>query len=264
MRTFLATARFAAALLGTSVRATLALRGAFLLQMSFMALNNVVFFVFWWLLFTRVPAIRGTTLSDMALLFGLVATSFGCAVILGGGVHRLGRLIHEGELDAYLTQPKPALLYVVASQTRASGLGDVASGLGLIAFSGAIRPSAIPALCVAVFASALVLIASAVVYQSLAFWLGRTETASRQLGDALITFSLYPEPLFGGALRVALFSVLPAGFVGHLPARLVREPSLCAAAVLLGAAAAYVAVACWVFDRGLRSYRSGSRFSAFG
>jgi len=36
------------------------------------------------------------------------------------------------------------------------------------------------------------------------------------LWELLITFSLYPEPLFGGALRLALFAVLPAAFVGYI------------------------------------------------
>jgi hypothetical protein len=45
------------------------------------------------------------------------------------------------------------------------------------------------------------------------------------LWELLITFSLYPEPLFGGMLRLVLFTFLPAGFVGYVPARLLRSPS---------------------------------------
>ena len=53
--------------------------------------------------------------------------------------------------------------------------------------------------------------ACGIVFFSLAFWLGRVDGLARQLWDLLVTFSLYPEPLFGGALRLALFTVLPAG-----------------------------------------------------
>jgi len=51
-------------------------------------------------------------------------------------------------------------------------------------------------------ASALILVACGVVFFS---------PVATQLWELLVTFSLYPEPLFGGALRLVLFTVLPAG-----------------------------------------------------
>ena len=62
--------RFAAALLATNLKASLMLRGAFAMQVIFMALNNFTFFVFWWVLMRRVPEIRGWRLTDIELLFG--------------------------------------------------------------------------------------------------------------------------------------------------------------------------------------------------
>jgi len=87
---------------------------------------------------------------------------------------------------------------------------------------------------------------------------------SRYLWDFLITFSLYPEPIFGGALRFFLFTALPAGFVGYLPARIVRAPAPGDIALLATGACAYSALALYVFDRGLKRYSSGSRFTTFG
>jgi ABC-2 type transport system permease protein len=87
---------------------------------------------------------------------------------------------------------------------------------------------------------------------------------SRQLWELLITFSLYPEPLFGGALRLALFTVLPAGFVGYIPARVVQAPFLSDVVLLAGGAIAYMGLAVMVFEYGLRRYASASRFTTFG
>ena len=96
---------FARALVVTNLKATLALRGAFVLQAVFMALNNFTFFVFWWVLMRRVTTLRGWQLADVQLLFGLVAASFGLTVTVAGGVRHLGRLIEDGDLDTLLTQP---------------------------------------------------------------------------------------------------------------------------------------------------------------
>ena len=260
----MATARFAAALFGTSVRSALAERGAFFMRAVLMAVNNAIFFTFWIVLLSRVPRIRGYELGDVAVLYGVVAVAHGLAVFVAGGIQYLARVIHDGELDALLAQPKPTLLYAVGLRSQPSGLGDIVSGLVMIALSGRVGLTGIPFVVAASLAGALVLVATAVLLHSAAFWLGRTETASRQLYEATLLFSLYPDTLFGGPMRWALFTVIPAGFVGYLPAQLIRHPTAATALIIALGVAAYTALAVWVFQRGLRSYSSGSRFATFG
>lgn len=259
-----ALARFLGALFATSLSSAMAQRGAFLMQVGLMALNNAIFFTFWIVLFTRVSRIRGYGLADVAVLYGVVAAGVGLAVTVAGGVRLLARFIYEGELDSLLAQPKPTLLYALGRRTLASGLGDVASGVVMITLSGVMTLSRIPVVLVAILASAVICVASCVLFNSVAFWLGRVEMATRQLFESLITFSLYPEPLFGGPIRVLLFTLVPAGFVGYLPARVVRAPSGLIVAELVVAAVGYGVAAWWVFDRGLRTYASGSRFEFNG
>jgi len=255
---------FARALIATNLKAALALRGAFVMQAAFMALNNATFFVFWWALMRHVRTIRGWTLGDIQLLFGIVAAAVGLTVTVAGGVRHLGRFIEDGDLDTLLTQPKSVLAYALGVRSMPSGVGDFVSGLIFIAWSGEVSWRSLPLVAAAIVASALVFVACGIVFFSLAFWLGKVETVARQLWDLLITFSLYPEPLFGGMLRLALFTVLPAGFVGYLPARVVHAPSILGVGTLAIAAVAYVGLAVLVFERGLRRYASGSRFSTFG
>jgi viologen exporter family transport system permease protein len=255
---------FARALVATNIKASAALRGAFVMQVVFMALNNFTFFVFWWVLMRRVTTLRGWQIGDIQVLFGVVAAAFGLTVAVAGGVRHLGRFIDEGDLDTLLTQPRSVLVYALGVRSQPSGFGDLISGAIFIAASGQVSWRMLPVVAAAIAASALMFVACGILFFSLAFWLVKVETAARQLWELMLTFSMYPEPLFGGMLRLALFTVLPAGFVGYLPARLVHDPSLLHVAVLATAAAAYLALAGFVFDRGLRRYASGSRFSPFG
>src|SRR5262245_22429355 len=227
------TLSFTRALVATNFKAALALRSAFVVQVVFMALNNFTFFVFWWALMGRVTTIRGWGLGDIQLLFGIVAAAFGLTVTLAGGVRHLGRFIEDGNLDTLLTQPKSVLVHALGLRSQPSGLGDLVSGLIFIAWSGQVSWRTMPLVLVVVVASALIFVACGIVFFSLAFWLGRVETVARQLWELLVTFSLYPEPLFGGALRFVLFTVLPAGFVGYLPVRIMHGPSFTNVAVLL-------------------------------
>jgi ABC-2 type transport system permease protein len=239
-------------------------RGAFIMRASLMALNNAIFFTFWIVLLSRVPTIRGYTLGDVAVLYGVVAVAHGLAFFFAGGMHYLSRMIHDGELDALIAQPKPTLLYAVGLRSQPSGLGDIVSGFIMIALSGRVDWTGIPIVLGAGVAGGIVLVATAVIIHSSAFWLGRTDSASRQLYEATLLFSLYPDTLFGGPLRLILFTLIPAGFVGYLPAGLIRAPSVTTALLLIFGVSAYATLAAWVFQRGLRTYASGSRFATFG
>ena len=256
--------RFTIGLFLTNLRAAIALRAAFVVQALFMCLNNVVFFAFWWVLLARVPTLRGWQLSDVEVLFGVTAAGFGLVTAVTGGVRYLGEYIEDGSFDTLLTQPKPALLYALGMRSRASGFGDFVSGLAFLEVSGHLTLVNLPLMALVILAAAATFLGCGIVFFSLPFWMSRTETTSRQLWDLLVTFSLYPEPLFGGTLRFVLYTVLPAGFIAYLPVRIVREPSVAEIVMLTAGSAAYLLFGAWFFNRGLRRYSSGSRFVVFG
>ncbi|RYZ08680.1 MAG: hypothetical protein EOO73_07450 [Myxococcales bacterium] len=258
------TIAFLGALFRTNLKAVTSLRGSFLLSMTFMALNNATFFVFWWVLMARVGSLRGWALPDVELLFGVSAAGFGLMQAVCGGAVHLSRFVEEGALDPLLVQPQPTLPYVLGCRSQASGFGDLASGIAFVAHAGYLTWGRAPFVLVAVLASCVTFTATCITFFSLAFWLKRTHALSRQLVDVVITFSLYPEPIFGGALRLLLFTLLPAGLVSYLPTSLVRQPSWSVAACVLAATAAHLWLAARLFRRGLARYSSGSRFGTFG
>jgi ABC-2 type transport system permease protein len=149
-------------------------------------------------------------------------------------------------------------------RAQPSGVGDIVSGLVMIGLSGRVTVFSAPVIILAGVAGAIVLVSTGVIMHSVAFWLGRTNTASRQLYEATLLFSLYPDTLFGGPVRLALFTIFPGAFVGYLPSRLIREPSLTVGVIILASVIVYSTMARWVFQRGLRSYSSGSRFVTLG
>ena len=168
----------------------------------------------------------------------------------------------EGSLDSYLTQPKSALARALCSRTQASGFGDVVSGIAVVIWSGQVGWLNVPWLAIAVCASAVVFVAAGVAFHSAAFWLGQVESLARQLWEFMITFALYPEPIFGGGVRLLLYTLIPSAFAGFLPARLVHAPSLAHLSATVGGAGAIALVALGLFHRGLRRYESGNQIGA--
>jgi ABC-2 type transport system permease protein len=256
--------RFSWALFKTNLKSEAAQRGAFVLSMTFMALNNFIVFVFWWVLFAKVPHLRGWRADDVELLFGVSAAGFGLMQAVAGGAMGLSRFIDEGSLEPLLTQPKPTLAYALGCRSRASGFGDFFSGLALIAMSGYWTWSTTPLVVLALSTSAVMFTAVCVLFGSLAFWVPRSHQLSRQLLDLTITFSVYPDVLFGGLLRLVLFTLIPAGFIAYLPSALIRSASWADFALMLLGGAMFVCLAARAFRAGLRRYSSGSRFGVFG
>jgi ABC-2 type transport system permease protein len=252
---------FLAAQIGMSLKASMALRAAFWMQVVLMVLNDLLFFCVWWIFFARYPVVRGWTLHDMYAGYGFVALAFGLYAVLAGGTRDLAQRIVLGDLDVLLTQPRALLPRLALSKSNASAWGDIAFGILLLSLSGLAGGARIPALIVLTASSALVLMGATVLVNSLAFWLGEMDGLPRQLTEFVLIFSLYPSPIFTGALRLVLFTLVPAGFVGFLPAEFLHEPSAGALLGTLGGALLWTALAVLVFHRGLRRYESGNRIS---
>lgn len=245
--------------LRTSLRASFALRGAFWMQAGLMLVNDLIWMSAWWIFFARFDRVGGWTLSDMLTVHAMVAIAVGLTVIPCGGSRVLGKAISDGDLDAVLTQPKPALLQLVMSRSDASGWGDLVHGAILLTWVGNVEPARIPLAVLGGIGGASALLSIGILFQSLAFWLGPVDTLARQMWEFVITFALYPERLFGGPLRFVLFTFLPAAFVGWMPAELVRDVSWGGLGSVLAGTIGFPLLAAWVFRLGLRSYTSGNR-----
>jgi len=253
------TARFLGALLGTSVKESFANRGSFWIQAVGMFLNDVIWIAVWGIFFARFDHLGGWTFDDMVALYAVTAGAVGLAVITGAGVRDLARTITEGSLDVFLVQPKPVLLHALGSKTSAAGWGDLANCVLLLAVTGQGRLAAVPWVIVGAMAGAVVFLSIGVIVHSLAFWLGSMQVLARQVWAFTITFSLYPESIFPGALRVLLYTAIPAAFIGWFPSGLVRAFSLEGLAWCLGGAVVFPLAAAAVFHLGLRRYASGNR-----
>ena len=100
---------FLLALWKANLLAAMEYRAAFLSQVIGMILNNGIYFIFWVIFFDRFQEVRGWSLDEMFLLFGIVASGFGLGVYLFGNVTLLADVIASGRLDYYLSLPRPAL-----------------------------------------------------------------------------------------------------------------------------------------------------------
>lgn len=232
-------------------------RRSFWIQVIVMIVNDSVWILFWVFFFRRVDNVRGWDVNQVMVLFAVLTTSAGFVLGLLANARRIGQLAIDGGLDAALALPTATLPHLLTRRVETTNLGDLLFGLALFVVMGDPTPQRLAVFVFGVTCSILVIAGFLVLVGSSAFFVGRNDGG--ELGfNALVLFSAYPVDIFGGMAKFFLYAVVPAGFVGAAPARLIDEFQWRWAGGLLAAALALSITGWFVFNAGLRRYTSGS------
>ncbi len=259
MRRILSEMRFLRFLMGFSLASAMEYRASFISQIVGMMINNGIYFLFWLLFFDKFGTVKGYNISEIYLLFAIVALAFGVGSMFAGNVGtHLAALIAQGRLDYYLALPRNVLIHVVFTRMNVSAIGDMAFGLLALILAGRSHPIDLILIFSASILAAAIYVAFGVIAGSLAFYIGNSENLSAQATGALVTFALYPITLFSGASRFLLFTIVPAAFIGAVPVEIIVERNGLLLGQLTGVAMLVCAIAAIVFYTGLTHYESGS------
>ncbi len=247
-----------------NLMSAMAYRGAFALQVFGMVLNDAMLLFFWWVLFSRLPTLQGWNLTGVMTLYSTVAFGFGAANVICGNGFLVARIIASGDLDYYLALPADPLVHLLVSRMSLPAWGDLVFGLVVFLVAAPNRCGSLPLFLLLGLVAGLIFVSFSVLVGSLAFWVGNADNLATQAINALITFGLYPVEIFPGAVRILLYTLIPAAFVGSVPASLLDDFDWRRLAMLMTVTAGIVLAARSVFRRGLRRYESGNLVTVRG
>jgi len=250
--------KFLLAVWKANLQSVMEYRVAFFLQVFGMMINNGIYFLIWVIFFDRFKEVRGWGLNDMFVTYGIVASGFGLVSMLFGNAFNLGDVIAKGRLDYYLSFPRPVLLHTLASRSIASGFGDFSYGILSYALSGQYSWDGLGRFMVGTLCAAAIFAAFLILVQSLAFWIGNSSYLSSLAINAIITFAIYPITLFDNSAKLILFTLIPAAFMGALPAEFVRGFSWVTLAEIFLGSLVFLTLAVAIFRLGMKRYESGS------
>lgn len=243
-----------------NLKGNLAFRTSFILQVFSMVLNNTIWVVFWLIYFARFPVVRGWHQSDVLFLWGLTATAFGIMSVLFGNITNLGQIVASGELDIYMSNPKPILFHLLISRQSTSAWGDVLFGGVVLLVSTPYHSWGFIQTTIALLATACILIGFAISAQSLVFYTGGREGLGFQLVQSFILIATYPAGIFRNiVVRAIIFGVIPAAFVSSLPSAIIDgvHPEIIVYALAVGVFEIWLGR--FLFYRGVKIYSSGNR-----
>jgi ABC-2 type transport system permease protein len=233
-------------------------RVSFLIQSFGMVLNNSAFIFFWWILFNNMKDIGGYGFKDVMTLWAIASTSFGICFVVFGNINQITKMILNGELDTYLLQPKDPLVNILCSKTIVSAWGDTLYGVILFLVVKNFNIKAFLLFLLFSITAALIFGSVLVTVHALSFYTGSSEGLAQLISEFLLSFSIYPEGIFEGGLKYILYTIIPAGFIVYIPAKVINNFNISMLLEVLIVALLWIILAYIMFYKGLKKYESGN------
>lgn len=245
-----------------NLKSAMEYKKSFLIQTIFMIINDGFFLIFWSVVFNvNNGSINNLEMRDILYLWSIPVASWGLISFIFGGIKELNRYIINGELDSYFLQPKNMILNIATSKTDFGGFGDLLYGLVIGMFASNSILEYLEILMYIVIAS-LITFSTIIIVRVLAIWIGEVEQIAHIYENSLfITLSTYPYEIFGNFTRFLMFTIVPAGYVIHLPIKLIGKFDLKIFFIVILTTIFYFLLARIIFYKSIKRYESGNNMS---
>jgi ABC-2 type transport system permease protein len=242
-------------------------RGSFIMQSIGHFLITCIEFASIWILFDRFGSIRGWTLPEVGLFYGLVNTAFAVSDAASHGFDMFASLVKSGDFDRLLLRPRGTALQVAGQELTLRRVGRLAQGLAVLGWSCA-RLSitwTIPkaALLIGAIACGACLFFGVIVLQATAaFWTTESLEMFNALSFGGVASTQYPLSIYRKWFQKFFTFAVPLAAVSYFPALAIlgkddplgSSPLFQCLAPLIGVAFLAVSLQVWKF--GVRHYRS--------
>jgi len=209
-------------LIAISVRSQMQYRVSFLLAAFGQFLVTGVEVLGVWALLDRFGSLRGWTLPQVALLYGVVNTGFAMAEALTIDFERMGTLVTSGAFDRVLLRPRSTVLQLAGQEVQLRRVGRLVQGALVLAWACTAVDgpwtAGRTALVAAAIAGAACLFGGIVVVQAtISFWTIESLEVMNTLTYGGVETAQYPLPIYSGWLRRFFTYVVPLGCVVYFP-----------------------------------------------
>ena len=254
-------------LIAVSVREQMQYRASFLMQTASHMLVTGTEIVAIWAMFDRFGSLRGWTLPQVALFYGLVNVVFSISDATTRGFDIFDRLVKAGDFDRILLRPRTTVLQLMGYEFRLKCLGRTTQALSVLIWalaaldlSWTVQRTALLGVTIAggvCFFNALF-----VLQATLAFWTIETLEVMSTLTCGGVQTAEYPMAIYQTWFRKFFTFIVPLACVSYYPLVGVLDrgesmgvaPAVTWLALLAGPAFFIVSLVVW--RAGVRHYTS--------
>jgi ABC-2 type transport system permease protein len=239
-------------------RSALEYRANFVFE-ALLSVGEVGMYLFYWRLFFDIShGIPGTSFEQMAALVAFNHIIYGGAdTLMGNHIWGAVESIVKGQLDVYLVQPKSTVFQLFFSGARPMRATQILVGGALYFYFVPFTPTALALLLFGLVVGTAIFASWVVIIHALTFWVGNGVVVFKLL-SVILHFAKKPAYIFSFAVRLVLYTVIPAAYVGTVQAQQAFAPTMPWMLGLTALAIGSPLLAAEIFRRGLRRYESGN------
>lgn len=247
---------------GISLRSQMQYRASFLLQAVGAFFNSGLEFLAVWMLFDRFGQLKGWTLPEMALLYGLISVTFAIADSIGRGFDQFGNTVKSGDFDRLLLRPRSTVLQLIGQELTLRRIGRFLQGAIVLAYAFVHlnidwNVARFALILISIACGVCLFLGLLILQATSAFW----TTESLEVWNAFtyggVFMSQYPISIYRTWFARFFTFVIPLACIDYLPALAILGRDTTARhwiAPLAGVAFLLISLQLWTF--GVRHYRS--------
>ncbi len=239
-------------------------RGAMLIRAFFSIATHLIYIPIWLVIFSVAPDIQGWKIEHALFAYGLSISCWGIVSLFAFGLRTIPEQIDHGELDAYLTLPKPVLLSAAISSSRNTGLGEILFGLSLLIFCGVHYGVSLAFLPLFLIMGSVVFASGILFFATIGFWLKQFYASAEEIYFNFNLMASRPAPIFSGVIKILALTLIPVSLMTHIPVEFMFEHHVKVLLFAILGVVGYAVLAVSFFHLGLRHYESGNRFGVRG
>jgi len=212
-------------------------------------------------LFRNIPDIAGWQEGEIYLILGFMIITEGLHNLFADGLWYIPTLVFRGGFDVMLSRPVSPLYQVLTHELGLHGIGNVTMGvisigIGLVSM-GWLTPMSVMLCVFFALTGTIIRMSFNLITLSHTFWIHGGLMNVGFLVHSVGEFARFPVTIYPWPMRFILFFVIPAGFIGFVPAMIIRgDGVLFYASALVAVTVLYFLLARAIFYRGVRRYES--------
>jgi len=214
--------------LAISLRGQLQYRANFILQSIGQLLITFIEFLGIWSLFSRFGNLRGWTLPEVALIYGMISVSFAISDALSRGFDWFGNMVKSGDFDRLLLRPRSTVLQVCGQEFALRRIGRFLQGFVVLTWAiSALHIdwtiAKIALLLAALVGGACLFIGLVIIQATMSFWTVETLEVMNSLTYGGEYTAEYPMAIYRPWFRRFFTLVVPLACANYFPAIAILE-----------------------------------------
>lgn len=217
-----------------------------------------------WVLFDRFKMVKGWTLHELALIYGIMHMGFAIAEGAARGFDKFSQQVRNGDFDRVLLRPCGTLFQVASSDFQAMRIGRFLQGMIVLLWSCSklnIFLLSIPGgvIFLSVIGTASLFYGLFILQATLSFWTIETLELMNVVTYGGLESGQYPMSIYPAPFRAFFTFIIPLACVAYYPMAIILQHE----SQLIGAALIYPLVgiiflllSCQLWKLGVRHYHS--------